>query len=151
VEVVAAVMAPRSMAVMVDRAAVPAVSLGRRQVLARLVRVTMVVLLALMRLRIAALVVVVLLPLDRTVMRAVALAVRVTPTTVRHTPGVVAAVQRMWVALPAAVALAALVATALRRLATLVQLARDLVVVVPAALASERPRLRVAQAAMEWL
>lgn len=146
-----AVTALRSMAVMVDRAAVLVDSLVRRQVLVLSVRGTMAARLALMRSRIAALVVVVLLPLVQTVMRAVALAVRVTPTTVRHTLGVVAAVQRMWVALPAAVALAALVATALRRLATLVQLARDLVVVVPAALASERPRLLAAQAAMALL
>jgi hypothetical protein len=139
------------MAVMVDRAAVLVDSLVRRQVLVLSVRGTMAARLALMRSRIAALVVVVLLPLVQTVMRAVALAVRVTPTTVRHTPGVVAAVQRMWVALPAAVALAALVATALRRLATLVQLARDLVVVVQVALASEQPRLLAEMAAMEWL
>ena len=147
----AAVMAPRSTGAMVDRAAVPAVSLGRRQVLARLVRVTMVVLLALMRSRIAALVVVALLPLVQTVMRAVALAVRVTPTTVRHTLGVVAAVQRMWVALQAVAASVVPVVTASPRLATLVQLALDLVVAVPAALAPERPRLRVAQAAMALL
>ena len=146
-----AVTALRSMAVMVDRAAVLVGSLVRRQVLVLSVRGTMAARLALMRSRIAALVVVVLLPLVQTVMRAVALAVRVTPTTVRHTPGVVAAVQRMWVALPAAVALAALVATALRRLATLVQLARDLVVVVQVALASEQPRLLAEMAAMEWL
>ena len=146
-----AVTALRSMAVMVDRAAVLVDSLVRRQALVLSVRGTMAARLALMRFRIAALVVVVLLPLVQTVMRAVALAVRVTPTTVRHTLGVVAAVQRMLVALPAAVALAALVATALRRLATLVQLARDLVVVVPAALASERPRLLAELAAMEWL
>jgi len=43
------------------------------------------------------------------------------------------------------------VVTASPRLATLVQLALDLVVAVPAALASERPRLRVAQAAMALL
>ena len=147
----AAVMAPRSTGAMVDRAAVPAVSLGRRQVLARLVRVTMVVLLALMRSRIAALVVVVLLPLDRTAMQAVGRAVMVTPTTVRHTLAAAAAAIQLLVALPAVVALADQVATSLRRLATQVQLARDLVVVVPAALASERPRLRVAQAAMALL
>jgi hypothetical protein len=139
------------MAVMVDLAAVLVDSLVRRQVLVLSVRGTMAALLALMRSRIAALVVVVLLPLVQTVMRAVALAVRVTPTTVRHTPGVVAAVQQMWVALPAVAASVVPVVTASPRLATLVQLALDLVVAVPAALASERPRLRVAQAAMALL
>ena len=147
----AAVMAPRSTGAMVDRAAVPAVSLGRRQVLARLVRVTMVVLLALMRSRIVAQVVVVLLPLVQTVMRAVGRAVLVTPTTVRHTLAAAAAAIQLLVALQAVAASVVPVVTALPRLATLVQLALDLVVAVPAALASERPRLRVAQAAMALL
>lgn len=144
----AEVTAPRSTGAMVALVAVPAVSPGRRQVLARLVRVTMVVLLALMRSRIAALVVVALLQLDRTEMQAVALAVLVTPTTVRHTLAVAAAVQRMSVALQAVAALAVQVVTASRRLAILVQLVRDLVVVVPDALASDRPRLQAARAAM---
>ena len=147
----AAVMAPRSTGAMVDRAAVPAVSLGRRQVLARLVRVTMVVLLALMRLRIAELVVVALLPLDRTAMQAVGRAVLVTPTTVRHTLAAAAAAIQLLVALQAVAASVVPVVKASPRLATLVQLALDLVVAVPAALASERPRLRVAQAAMALL
>jgi len=111
----------------------------------------MVVLLALMRSRIAELVVVALLPLVQTVMQAVGRAVLVTPTTVRHTLAAAAAAIQLLVALPAAVALAALVATASHRLATLVQLALDLVVAVPDALAPERPRLQAAQAAMALL
>ena len=144
----AEVTAPRPTGAMVALVAVPAVSLGRRQVLARLVRVTMVVLLALMRPRFAALVVVALLQLDRTEMQAVALAVLVTPTTVRHTLAVAAAVHRMSVALLAVAASVVPVVTASTRLATLVQLALDLVVAVPDALASERPRLQAARAAM---
>jgi hypothetical protein len=104
-----------------------------------------------MRSRFVAQVVVALLRSVLMAMLAVALAVRVTPTTVTHTLAVAAAVQRMSVALPAVVALADQVATALRRLATQVQLARDLVVVVPVALASDQPRLLAEMAAMALL
>jgi hypothetical protein len=151
VVVVVAATAQRSMVEMVDQAAVLADSLVRRQVLVLLVRATMAARLAPMHFPIAVLAVVVLLPLVQTVMRAVALAVRVTPTTVRHTLAVVAVVQPMSVAQLAAVALAALVVTAARKLATPVQLALDLVVVVLVALASEQPRLLAEMAAMEWL
>ena len=139
------------MDVMVDLAAVLVDSLVRRRVLVLLVRATMAARLASLHSPIVVLAVVVRLRLALTAMRAVALAVLVTPTMVRHTLAVVAVVQRISVALLAAVALAALVVTALRRLATRVQLVRDLVVVVPAALVLELPRLQAALAAMVWL
>jgi len=149
--VVVAATAQHLMVAMVDRAAELADSLVRRPALGRLVRATMADRLALMRSHIVEQVVVARLRSALTAMPAVALVVRVTPTTVRHTLAVAAVAQPMSVALPAVVALAALAVTASRRLATTEQRARDLVVVVPVALALDRAQPLAVMAAMVLL
>ena len=147
-----AAAAHRHQVAMVDQAAELADSLVKRLALGRLVRATMADRLELMHPHIAVLVVVVLLRSARTAMQAVAQAVPVTPTTVRHTLAVVAVAQRRLEVLHLAdQALVVTVAVLLRQLAATEHRARDLVVVVLVALALDQPRLLAVMAAMVLL